>query len=232
MAIQLPFAHKVNRVTISGDCFSGAEIWTTGFYLGAPDADAGDPAGSAAAIGALWTTFWGSATTYVSNLYRSLQVKVAQHRTDGTTDPDAIDYYIYPTPPVGGTSLGALPPQVSLAVTMTSEIQRGLAAKGRMYMPGIAAIIAGNGKVTSANVTNIATNFKTFLDGINSSTAVSGNVILASHGHYVKATDTTPAFYALPKNTQVTGCRVGDVYDTQRRRRNGLAEVYTTRVLA
>lgn len=233
MAITTPFAHKVNRVSIIGDCFSSSEHWVTGFYLGAPDADASDPAGSAGAIGPLWSTFFTNTGSKVSNLFRTLQIKVATLGTDGKTDLEAVDWYDYPTPPVGGNTSSAFPPQVALAATITSEIQRGLAAKGRMYLPGVCALLTSTtAKISSTDTGTIATNFKTFLDAVNSSSSVAGNVILASHGHFVKATDTTPAFYALPKNAAATGCRVGDVYDTQRRRRNELPEVYTTKVLA
>lgn len=227
-----PYAHKVNRVTISGDCFSGAEVWTTGFYLGETGADAGDPAGSAEDIAGYWNTFWTTANSMISIYYRTLEVKVAQLDTDGKTDLGSIDYYTLTTPTTGGGGGSAMPPQTSLVATLTSDVQRGLGSKGRMYLPGVNGTVTNTGKVISTTPTNVSLNLKTMFDGINADADIPGSVILASHGHKLTSVPGGDVTYIEPVNTLVTGLRVGDVYDTQRRRRNGLAEVYTTRVLA
>lgn len=228
-----PFAHKVNRVTIMGDCFSSSEHWNTGFYIGAAAADAASPHLSAGVIAPFWNTFFTNASTKVSNVYRTLQIKVAQLKTDGTTDLDNVDWYDYPTPPVGPNAAVAYPPQCSVVATLTSEVQRGLAAKGRMYLPGLNPTLStSTGKISSTDAGTIATNFKTFLDAVNAASGSGGKVILASHGHRGGGPPPDPYLYAGMVNTLVTGCRVGDVIDTQRRRRNELPEVYTTRVLA
>lgn len=233
MAVTPPYAHKVIRVTISGDCFSGAEHWTTGFYLGDTAADAGDPAGCADDIAGYWTTFFTTAANKVGSAYRTLEVKAALIKADGHTDLESIDYYTYPTPIVGVTATSVLPPQVTLAATLTSDVQRGLGAKGRMYLPGIwDGVSTTNGKLASTTPSNIKNNLKTFLDSVNADSDIPGYVILASHGHYFKDSLGVIEGYTGAVNTRVTGCRVGDVYDTQRRRRDDLPEVYYTAVLA
>jgi hypothetical protein len=57
-----------------------------------------------------------------------------------------------------------------------------------------------------------------------------GRPILASKGHRIVNSD--PPAWANPVNATVTGIRLGDVYDTQRRRRNSIPESFIPRVLA
>lgn len=234
MAVTPPFAHKVNRVTILGDCFTSSEQWTTGFFLGNDNSDVGDPAGSAAKIATYWSAFFTHANVSVATAYRTLQVKVAQIKTDGHTDLDAVDWFDYATPVAGGSSsVHIYPPQIALAATITSNVQRGLAAKGRMYLPGVTLDVqTSSGKILQTSVSSLADRLKVFLDAINADVDIQGRVVLASHGHAVRDETGKIQSYANPINTIATGCRVGDVYDTQRRRRNDLPEVYSAKVLA
>jgi hypothetical protein len=220
----------VNRVTISGTCFNGGEEWTTGFYLGSTDADAPDPAGTAALVGTAWETFWnGAGSTMFPSIYLTREVKVAHILETGFTDLDQIDYHTYGTPIAGGGA-NRYPPQIAMAATLTSNIQRGLASKGRMFLPPITFAIDGDtGKQTSGSMTAIANVFKAFLDDVND--AVTGqSIILASHGHAIKSGGVITG-YSGAVNALVSGCRVGDVMDTQRRRRDSLQEIYTSRTL-
>jgi hypothetical protein len=219
-------------VTISGTCFGGAEEWSTGFQMGSPEVDmVGASAPGAESIAGVWETFFETATNKFSSAYKTTQVKAALINTNGTTDLDEIDYYTYPTPLSGGYTSNVLPAQITLAATLTSDNQRGLASKGRMYLPGINEPISdGTGKISDAFQATLATNFKTFLDGVNTALGSTGKLVLASKGHKVLNSD--PVDYVAGKTAWVTGCRIGNVYDTQRRRRNGLSEQYEARVLA
>jgi hypothetical protein len=226
------YAHKFARVTISGTCLNGAEEWSTGFQMGSPTVDIVDVAAPGAEnIGLAWETFFETAANAFSSSYKTVQVKVAAIETDGQTDTDMIDYYTYPTPISGGGTATLLPPQITLAATLTSDNQRGLASKGRMYLPGInSAVQTTDGHLLSSFVATLSNNFKTFLDAVNVASGTSGKLILASKGH--KVPDSDPVDYIAGRAAWVTGCRIGNVYDTQRRRRNGLVESYETRVLA
>lgn len=226
------YAHKFVRVTISGTCFGGAEEWSTGFQMGSPTADmVGASAPGAQSIADAWEAFFETAGNKFSSAYKTTQVKAALINTNGTTDLDEIDYYTYPTPLSGGYTSNVLPAQITLAATLTSDNQRGLASKGRMYLPGINEPISdGTGKISDTFQQTLATNFKTFLDAVNTAGGASGKLVLASKGHKDKAA-TVPTWLA-GRTAWVTGCRIGNVYDTQRRRRNGLAETYEARVLA
>lgn len=229
------YAHDFVRVTISGTCFSGAEEWSTGFQMGSPTVGmSGVSAPAAESIAAAWETFFELASNSFSSGYKTTQVKCALIRTDGTTNVDEIDYYSYPSPISGGGSVFPLPPQITLAATLTTDNQRGLAAKGRMYLPGLNMPIANaTGKLDSGAVLGLTSGFKTFLDSVNTGPGVSGKVVLASKGRKSDALDADgQPIYLGGRTAWVTGCRIGDVYDTQRRRRNGLNETYQTAVLA
>jgi len=229
------YAFPFARVTISGTVFNGAEEWSTGFQFGSETEGIVElQSGGAALIAARWKTFMENGAHQISNAWRVTEVKVALINTNGTTDVDNIDYYNYPTVVTGGQGGTPWVPQITLAATMTSEYQRGLASKGRMYLPGVnSGIDAATGKLGAAFTNTLNTGFKTFLDGVNQDEIGPGYIIIASKGHKTNALDENGhPVYENGRNARVTGCRIGDVYETQRRRRNGLAETYNTKVLA
>lgn len=221
----MAYAYKVHRVTISGTCFGGNEIWTTGFFLGSETGDVGTASqGQVDAIASRWQTFFVLSGSSISSNYLTTQVKVAELLTTGATDPLNVVYHTYSSPPQGANAGTAMPPQTSLVCTLTSAISRGLAAKGRMYLPGFAG--GGpdaTGHIGSTAVGNVATALQTFFNGVNTDAVSTAKVINASFGS-VK--------HSLPGvNALITGIKVGNVYDTQRRRRNGLVEAYTAKTI-
>ena len=219
------YAHKVTRITLSGTMFEGAEEWSTGFFLGQEGADA-TPMTQAGLdqIRVAWAAFMTNATSAVSNAYQFVQAKSALIDDTGHTVLDEV-LYSYPAAATYGASTATkLPPQCSLVVTLLSDRPRGKASKGRMYLPGYAGGVGTNGKIDGAQASAIATNLKTFYDSFASDADVPDQLILAAKG-----TGPLPALTA--QNDFVETIRVGDVVDTQRRRRNGLTEVYQTRTL-
>lgn len=234
MAVIAAYAHKIAKVTISGTCFGGSETWSTGFFMGSPTTDvSGVNAPGSQNIAAAWQTFFQTANAGFPLDYKTVQVKTAMINTDGTTDLDEIDYYTYPTPIAGATGGTPLPAQIALAATLTSDNQRGLAAKGRMYLPGINHPVSGTtGKISSSSLGVTATALKTFLDAVNVAAGTSGRIILASKGRRQANQVGGDTIYIGGTSAFVTGCRIGDVYDTQQRRRRQLPEQYTVKVLA
>jgi hypothetical protein len=221
------YAHNVVRVTLSGTMFGGAEVWSTGFFLGEEGSDAPDPTDvTPVDILAAWRTYFENASSHVSSLYLTTQCKVAKLDDNGQTIPGTV-FYAYPATELNGAiSAGyTLPPQCSLVVTLLSDRPRGKASKGRMYLPGIAATISSNGKLLSGTVGTIADNLKTFFDSLANDADIPGELILAAKSSGVM--NVNPA-----QNDYVETIKVGDVIDTQRRRRNGLTETYVSRVLA
>lgn len=217
----MAFSNKVNRVTLHGTAFNGEEIWNTGFYIGSVGADAALPTElMASRINSFWQTFFQGSNTKISNAYLAYGVKVARLNTDGTTEADSVKYFDAPTPYAGNASTSPYPPQIALVATLVTATARGLGAKGRMYLPGITAGLDTNAKVSATDRANIATNLAAMFNGINADADVPGTVMTASFGRVSPAT--------VGVNQVITSVRVGNVYDTQRRRRNALVESYST----
>lgn len=217
----------VKRVTFAGTTMSTAEEWATGFWLGTMFGDSTPPDQEEAdALKTLWQTFFTAPSSKFWNGCKTDYVKVALVGANGQSDPNN-SVFAYYSPAISGasTDTGIIPPQCSLVATITSPKARGYASKGRMYLPGNNAPISSDGKINSTTVNTINTNFKTFLDGVNAHADIDGFVVLNS-----AASVGVPSHPALIE--AATGCRIGNVYDTQRRRRNQLQEVYSTAVLA
>lgn len=233
MEVPLPYAHAIHRVTISGTSFGGAEIWSTGFYIGHDDNDVGTPTQLLAdQIRTAWTTFFTSPAVEFNSKWKTTQIKVARILATGKTDLDNVVYAPYGTAIAGSFGSNTYPPQVSLAATLEVIGARGIAAKGRMYLPGIAKAIGENGQISSSEVLSVANGFKTFLDAVNVAASGDGGVILASQGRRTKnAQGDYEPVPGTAVNAVVNRVRVGSVYDTQRRRRNDLVEQYQTATL-
>lgn len=216
------YAHKVTRVTISGTCFSGGEIWSTGFWLGQEGQDAQDVTPvMCSAIGAMWSTFFTGASNCVNFRYQTTQVKAARMHTDGATEPDQVEYWTPSSAMNGGETGVPHPPQITLAATLTSSNVRGPASKGRMFLPGVHIAVGADGRADSGALGTMATAFNTFLSQVNQSADVPDRLILVSHESI------TPIRSSQNKN--VEHVKFGNVFDTQRRRRNAINEVYINR---
>jgi len=221
----MPYAFKVARVTFSGSVFANTEQWSTSMYLGFEDGDVGPiTPGVAEAIYAPWIGFYTTGGVNISGSCYHRQVKVALLNTDGSTDVDNIDYFLSPTPVAGGGNTTMHPAQISLAATLIGSHPRGLASKGRMFLPGInSSVDTTTGKITPTTQGNIADALQIFFDAIPGLSGIPGKPILASD----PATAADPT--RVGRNGLIEEIRVGSVFDTQRRRRNGLQEGYVTR---
>jgi hypothetical protein len=82
--------------------------------------------------------------------------------------------------------------------------------RGRFYLPPLAVSTVDGGLISAAAITSLDTAWTAFFDSLNTDGV--NPVIRNRTGHI---------------STPVTGARVGNVFDTQRRRRNKLVEVYT-----
>lgn len=219
----LPF--KVARITINGTMFGGAEQWSTGFWMGAAGADATVPTAAFMDIVATeWKKFFIASTSGINLNYQTTSYRGALHGTDGKGIPGAVVNKYEGTPYGGGGTGSAIPPQNSLVATLTSAVPRGLGSKGRMYLPGISLSISADGRIPSPGPLNIATNLKTFFAALNATVEQPGVVVNASPG-------SKPPLLGPGVIRPITGVRVGNVYDTQRRRRNQLVEVYSSVVV-
>jgi hypothetical protein len=221
----MAFAHKVVRCSLFGSMYSGAEIWSTGFYLGLPEGDATAPTEAFAdVVLASWEDFFTATNTSISFNWKTHGVKLAPLNTDGSTDTAGVVQKTYGTAIAGQNGGSGFPPQVSLVASLLAGLGTQPGDKGRMFIPGVASGLDSTGHATTGYNQTIATGLKTFFDDLNGSFETPGQLINASHPSIVIGGPT-------PVNKLVTSIKVGNVYDTQRKRRNALAEIYASATL-
>jgi hypothetical protein len=129
---------------------------------------------------------------------------------------------------IGATFGGAVvaargAPQVSMVITLYSGQSLGHANFGRLYMPWWEAQVTDQGHVTPANTLTAADAAKTLIDGINAWAATA----LSATARVMIMSKVGGGQSKLP-----TTIRVGDVKDTQQRRRRQLREAYEIRPVA
>lgn len=220
----MAYAFQVNRITLSGTMYNGGEEWSTGFYLGHSDANViPNTEAELQELMGYWQTFFTSIDAGISWAFVTTGVKCAPMRTDGTTILEDVATYSPGSGIAGGNQVTGHPPQVALVASLLSGVGKGIGKKGRMYIPGVSHPIMGDGHMAFDKVQAVATAFETFVQSVNDSPNIWGHFINASKGR------TAPA--AAPINADITEIRIGNVYDTQRRRRNSLAEAYEARTV-
>lgn len=120
----------------------------------------------------------------------------------------------------GGGSAALLPAQISV-VASTRTAQVGRSSRGRMFLPALdSQELQANGTFGTSNANTMAGNVSTFLEACQVVPGGPGVSCLPA------VIPTNWETYAL-----INSVRVGDVYDTQRRRRRALPEVYSSAVV-
>lgn len=220
----MAYAHRVKRLTFSGTCFGTNEIWATGLFIADPAADVGTASQAEVDAYALRMATLFALTSTFSSSYTLKQTKLSVLDTTGHPDP-LNTVYNTATTATGASGGSVFPPQCSLVASLRATAIHGLATHGRMYMPGVAIPIdSATGHISAFNANSFATAFQTFINGLNTDSPGSEVVALCSKG------TTTPTVQAGVTQA-VTHVEIGDVYDTQRRRRNGLVEAYVNKTI-
>ena len=179
------------------------ETWSFTLHtLGSADLPTAQAAWTAA-ITALWT---GKLDALVTTNVSLTQVSTAS--MDPTTGGQ-ISRLIGAVSHPGTIATATLPPQCSVAVSWMSTVATR-AGRGRMYLPAFAAATLNSGRLSAASVTATVAAVKAMTD-----------VLLGAA--------LTPVLYSRTKHTTtpISQFNVGDVVDTQRRRRDKLIEVRT-----
>ncbi len=220
------YAHKVVKVTISGTMLNGAEIWQTGFHMGRLQSDASAPTQAFAdLVRDQWAALHAHADMAINTSFKFTDVKCALIAQDGKYDSSNAVVQSHVAAAVGGQRGGApYPPQIALVATLIGGSGKGIGGKGRMYLPGVCDAVDATGRFNTLVAQSIATKLAAFFNNLDSSVDAPGHVVNASMG-------SKRSLYTDGRNVPVNGVRVGNVYDTQRRRRNGLAEVYSNAVV-
>ncbi len=199
----------------------GSEIWSVGIRSAASSVT--DPAallqyatgGHTAFLADLWTT--GTLKFYNIPSVTFDQCTVRHINTAGITTNQA-DYAPGPTA-AGGTSQTA--PNQACTVLSLDTARSGRSYRGRMFLPTLAPEWgAGTGKITSAMATALATGGATLVGDLNALTTTSPSTGPFACAIQSKTSGQPPAV--------ITSVRVGNVVDTQRRRRDKEVETYVT----
>lgn len=128
------------------------------------------------------------------------------------------------TPFPAGTGSCAFPAQVSMAVTFKTNRGRGLASRGRVFVPSPnKGLMPGSGRMSQGNIALVAAAWKTFITNVNNWPGY--DVASSPQCAVVSNRSATGAF------SKIHAVTVGDVLDTQRRRREQLVEAYCPDVI-
>lgn len=115
-----------------------------------------------------------------------------------------------------GTDGSDYPNQVALAITWTTAVNRGLASKGRLYIPTPIFTLQGGVGISPLDAQSAADAARQFIVNVNNQPGFDqANPLVASVVSRVGAGTHRP----------ITGVRVGRVLDTIRRRRSALQEL-------
>lgn len=215
-----PFGERstvYNRVIIKGSA-PGGEVWTSGFALHSPSDNV--PATTpelelmAQNIGVIIGT-WSSTNQLRRCLSNTLSV-VAVRVECRNEDESLFNLGEKPlVPPLQG-SLPLTHSLQSAAVVSLRTLTPGGHGRGRMFWPNLTYVPTQAGRIDNTLCIALASDMRTFLNEVLDSVDPGFDLFLAVRS----VTD--------HMNRVVTSLRVGDVPDTQRRRRDALVEVYSS----
>lgn len=115
-----------------------------------------------------------------------------------------------------GTGTVRLPAQSAAVISLRTDTP-GASGRGRLYWPVMGATVAGTGRLNPADVLALLNNQKTYYLAMRDALATAFPTIGFDLAVRSKTTKTTP---------HVVRLQVGDVVDTQRRRRDKFPESY------
>lgn len=209
----MPFPNAHLRVSWFGDGWAQQEEWSTGLRL---DSTAMPSDAQMQALDAAFGALFTNPNLAITSSVRYLGLKVAPQDVNGRYPADAQSKEFLRATPLQTNGAGGLP-QATLAATLTTATPRGLANEGRMYLPATVIQPAADGRVSTGIAEDYMEAVITFINAVNDVGV--GLVTVFSAG-----TPKTP----VGAKREVTGVRVGRVVDTQRRRRNSIAELYVS----
>lgn len=177
----------------------------------------------------------GTAIAYSDTMLNAMATAVEAWHTNGKISPRALltftklnvinnagkyndpvtHEHIHANVPGTGVDSRTPPNQIALAVSLTTGFTRGPAHRGRFYMPLPTILVQTDGLISAADRDTVVTPALTFLAALNTAAGSGQAVAVMSRKS------------GAAGHRAVTGIQVGRVLDTQRRRRNKLAETYS-----
>ena len=193
----------------------GEDTWSCGVRMGASPGfdDAGWAASIMDDLAALLTGLAGDSNAGWNPLAKLVWVRANAIGTNGKYTQASTNYLeLNPVVTPAGTYIA--PPQLAICVTLTTDVERGRAHSGRYYLPPNINTVDASGRIDHSKTQAMATRHAQFIADLGA---------LGNNSHRVRimsALDGT--------QNDVTGVKVGDVFDTQQRRRRQIAEVYSS----
>ncbi len=202
-----------------GSAGSGVDVWQTGLKIGFASGATVPTQPGPSILQDLYDDtivgFHGDAAMGISQGAVLMWAKAVLVDTAGHYLTEATNYDGTGTP--GGVTTDRGGPQDSLAVSLWSGGTLGHANYGRMYLPWNGfAIQSGDGRITNTQATNASIRAGDFVDDVNvwaDGLATGMEVLILSK-------------LGAGARKAPTFVRVGNVIDTQRRRRNRIKETY------
>jgi len=196
-----------------GGTLPGGEEWSNGIrFAPTPGFTAVYESAMHTAVSTAIEAFHSRGNTLISSRAILTFVKLNLINPDGHY-AEAVTHEHVSANIAGGSTVSTPPNQVCLAISLTTGVSRGPAHRGRFYMPLPAMPVQTDGRISAGDAANVQASATTLLSDLNAASA-----------HYNVAVFSRKAGSAADR--VVTGVAVGRVLDTQRRRRNKLAEAY------
>lgn len=197
----------------------GGEVWSinpvfdpNGEFPGSVDQTALDAA--ATAIAALTP-----GVTMMTDISSALALTGCRVEVRSDTDDSLIAIAIAPRVATGvGTGTPRLPPQSAAVISLRTNTP-GARGRGRLYWPAVGVAVGTNLRNNSTNTSGLCTDFRAYSNAIRGALATAFPLIGFDLAVRSRANHATP---------HVVRVQVGDVIDTQRRRRDALIEAYSS----
>jgi hypothetical protein len=169
-------------------------------------------------------TLRSNASMQTANYSNLVAVRIAAMSTAGLELAAPVLYV--PTPPSLGTNADVIP-QASIVLSLRSNVFGPGGNYGRMYLPHCQfAFATGEAVADPGDVSAIATAADTFIEGCNTDLNAQVTPTVSA---MIMTNVSTPT---QRESRRVNQIAIGDVTDTQRRRRNQIPETYTFRTIA
>ena len=209
-----------HRVTFGGELSEYSptapdEIWACNVNVTGRNAESFDEEAYLDAIVPHLSAWFASPEARMSNLATLTYVKCNQIDPDGKYSDTGHTHRRDITPKVQGAAGPVDPDIISIALSWTTGVARGPGAHGRIYPPNATVGPSGKMTVTPADAQTLATGAKNLLTLLGNADN-DGPSLFPVIASKVNATNTT-----------ITGVKVGNVKDVQRRRKSAMHEVYT-----
>ena len=214
----MAYPYQFIKFTFGGALAGNNEIWTCGFHIGHTNSNVtvgqfNALEDSLSSLGALVRTYIIDSDMRIPQGASVQWIKLALIGTDGKYVTEPLEY-ILPTSGSGAITNGYVP-QASTVVTLVSGKFKDPGKYNRFYLPAAPPSGVNAYRLTQGQAEAMAARSSEFLGDVHEI------VYHEANGVTIKAVSQNVTEYH-----DVIWARVGDVLDTQRRRRNKVAENY------